>query len=409
LGAPTCRACGAELKQTFVDLGLSPLANSFVPVEKIREGETFYPLHVFVCNRCFLVQLEEFASPEAIFSDYAYFSGFSTSWLRHAETYAVAMTERFGLGPEHKVVEVASNDGYLLQHFVARDIPVLGVEPARNVAKVAIAKGVPTEVMFFGEANAALLRQAGHTADVMAANNVLAHVPDILDFVGGFRLLLKPEGVATFEFPHLLRLIEQSQFDTIYHEHFSYLSLGVVVELMKHKGLRVFDVHELATHGGSLRVFACHDSASHRRTPEVERIIAAERAANLFDLSGYTGFAKKVVGIKCRALEFLIKARCDGKSVCGYGAAAKGNTFLNYCGIGPELISVVADRSPHKQNTLLPGSRIPVVSPTDMLGLHPDYVVILPWNLKGEIVGQLKDIQGWGGTFVTAIPELSTF
>lgn len=407
--AGACRGCGAKLIRTFVDLGLSPLANSYVPAGKIHDGEIFYPLHAYVCDRCFLVQLEEFESPEAIFSDYAYFSGFSASWLRHAEAYAAAMQKRFGLGPGHKVVEIASNDGYLLQYFVARGIPALGIEPAHNVADAAIAKGVPTEIMFFGEASAEILRQRGHVADLMTANNVLAHVPDILDFIGGFGVVLKAEGVATFEFPHLLRLIEQSQFDTIYHEHFSYLSLGVVAALMKRKGLRVFDVDELATHGGSLRVFACHDGASHRSQPSVDRILAEERAANLFDLSGYAGFAEHVVDIKCRTLEFLIKARGEGKTICGYGAAAKGNTFLNYCGIGPELIEVVADRSPHKLNSLLPGSRIPVVSPQDMLAMRPDYVVILPWNLKDEIAEQLKDIHGWGGAFVTAIPELSTF
>lgn len=402
----TCRACGAELKQTFVDLGLSPLANSYVPANKTREGEAFYPLHAYVCDHCFLVQLEEFETPEAIFSNYAYFSGFSTSWLRHAEKYAVAMQERFALGAQHKVIEVASNDGYLLQYFVARDIPVLGVEPARNVADTAIAKGVPTEVMFFGEKAAEALRGAGHRADLMAANNVLAHVPDILDFLGGFRILLKPEGVATFEFPHLLRMIEHDQFDTIYHEHFSYLSLALVAGVMKRKGLRVFDVEELESHGGSLRVFACHEGAAHREAPSVARVIAEERAADLFELAGYADFASRVANIKCRALAFLIKAYEEDKVVCGYGAAAKGNTFLNYCGIGPEFIKVVADRSPHKQGTLLPGSRIPVVSPEDMLALRPDYVVILPWNLKSEIAGQLKEIRAWGGKFVTAIPRL---
>jgi hypothetical protein len=407
LKSRTCRACGAKLNHTFVDLGVSPLANSYVPAERTREGEIFYPLHVYVCDQCFLVQLDEFESPEAIFSNYAYFSGFSTSWLRHAESYAIAMKERFGLGPRHKVVEVASNDGYLLQYFMTRNIPVLGVEPARNVAEVAIGKGVPTEVMFFGATTAEALRQAGHAADLMAANNVLAHVPDILDFIGGFRVLLKPEGVATFEFPHLLRMIEQKQFDTIYHEHFSYLSLGVVAGVMKRNGLRVFDVQELETHGGSLRVFACHDGASHRQEPNADLIIAEERAASLFDLTGYTGFAKNVVEIKCRALEFLMNARDERKIVCAYGAAAKGNTFLNYCGIGPELIKVVADRSPHKQNTLLPGTRIPVVSPEDMMALRPDYVLILPWNLKEEISEQLKGFREWGSKFVTAIPNLT--
>jgi len=403
----TCRCCGAELKHTFVDLGLSPLANSYVPPDKTRGGEVFYPLHVYVCDRCFLVQLEEFESPEAIFSNYAYFSGFSASWLRHAENYVIAMQNRFGLGPHHKVVEVASNDGYLLQYFAARGVPVLGVEPAANVAKAAIEKGVPTEVMFFGEANAGKLHQAGHAADLMTANNVLAHVPDILDFIGGFALLLKPEGVATFEFPHLLRLMRENQFDTIYHEHFSYLSLGVVAGLMKRKGLRIFDVQDLETHGGSLRVFACHDGAAYKQEPDVDRVIAEERAANLFNLAGYAGFAKNAVEIKCRALAFLIKARDEGKLVCAYGAAAKGNTFLNYCGIGPELIGSVADRSPHKQGMLLPGSRIAVQSPEEMLARRPDYVLILPWNLKEEIAGEMKEIRQWGGRFVTAIPHLS--
>lgn len=402
----TCRICGAALTHTFADLGLSPLSNSYVPAEKSREGEVFYPLHAYVCDGCFLVQLEEFESPENIFSNYAYFSGFSTSWLQHAEAYVIAMKDRFQLGPRHKVVEVASNDGYLLQYFVAGNVPVLGVEPAGNVAEVAIARGVPTEVMFFGRAAARTLAAAGHLADHMVANNVLAHVPDIVDFVGGFKILLKPEGVATFEFPHLLRLIQDSQFDTIYHEHFSYLSLGVVMNVLKGVGLRAFDAEELPTHGGSLRVFVCHDTASHPQVPSVEQLIEKERAAGLFDLSGYAGFAERVVNIKCRALDFLIRAREQKKLVCAYGAAAKGNTFLNYCGIGPELVHVAGDRSPHKQNTLLPGSRIPVVSPEQMLALKPAYVLILPWNLRDEIAEQLNEIRGWGGHFVTAIPDL---
>ena len=402
----TCRICGAALTHTFADLGLSPLSNSYVPAEKSREGEVFYPLHAYVCDGCFLVQLEEFESPENIFSNYAYFSGFSTSWLQHAEAYVIAMKDRFHLGPQHKVVEVASNDGYLLQYFVAGNVPVLGVEPAGNVAEVAIARGVPTEVMFFGRDTARTLAAAGHLADHMVANNVLAHVPDIVDFVGGFKILLKPEGVATFEFPHLLRLIQDSQFDTIYHEHFSYLSLGVVMNVLKGVGLRAFDAEELPTHGGSLRVFVCHDTASHPQVPSVERLIEKERAAGLFDLSGYAGFAERVVNIKCRALDFLIRARDQKKLVCAYGAAAKGNTFLNYCGIGPELVHVAGDRSPHKQNTLLPGSRIPVVSPEQMLALKPAYVLILPWNLRDEIAAQLNEIRGWGGHFVTAIPNL---
>ncbi|WP_158812153.1 class I SAM-dependent methyltransferase [Beijerinckia sp. L45] len=405
----TCRACGATLKHTFADLGLSPLANAYVPLAKAREGEMVFPLHAHVCETCFLVQLEEFETPENIFSDYAYFSGFSTSWLHHAEDYVATMTQRFGLGPDKKVVEVASNDGYLLQYFVKRGIPVLGVEPAANVAKVAVERGVPTEVAFFGEATALRLVAEGHAADLTAANNVLAHVPDILDFTAGFKVLLKPDGVGTFEFPHLLRMVEQKQFDTIYHEHFSYLSLKVVAEILGKTDLRVFDVEEWPTHGGSLRVFFCHDAAAHQATSSVERILAEERAGGLSELAGYTRFAEEVVAIKCATLKALIALREEGKVVVAYGAAAKGNTFLNYCGIGPELVRAVADRSPHKQGTLLPGVRIPVVSPEEMLAMKPDYLLILPWNLKDEVAGQMVEIRAWGGKFITAIPKLSVF
>lgn len=369
----------------------------------------FYPLHAYVCDGCFLVQLEEFESPAQIFSDYAYFSGFSESWLRHAKAYVIAMQERFALGPQHKVVEVASNDGYLLQYFVERNVPVLGVEPARNVADVAISRDVPTEIMFFGKRTAETLLAAGHAADLMVANNVLAHVPDILDFTSGFRILLKLQGVATFEFPHLLRMIEGSQFDTIYHEHFSYLSLGVVVDILEQNGLRVFDLAELPTHGGSLRLFVCRKEAAYNKSLAVERVLAAENAAGLRNLPTYAGFSENVVKIKCEALAFFVNARHEKKTVSGYGAAAKGNTFLNYCGIGPELLQVVADLSPYKQNAFLPGSRIPVVSPQAMLALKPNYVLILPWNLKDEIAEQLKEIRDWGGSFVTAIPRLSIF
>jgi hypothetical protein len=402
----TCRGCGATLSRSFCDLGLSPLANSYVTPDKVRNGEMFYPLHAYVCETCFLVQLEEFETPENIFSDYAYFSGFSTSWLAHAETYVDRMVSRFGLGTDTKVVEIASNDGYLLQYFVARGIPVLGVEPARNVAEVAVAKGVPTDVSFFGEATATRLREAGHGADLMTANNVLAHVPDILDFVAGFRVLLNEEGVGTFEFPHLLRMIEQKQFDTIYHEHFSYLSLGVVSGILARNGMRVFDVDELPTHGGSLRVFFCHAAAWHAETPAVAAMDAEERRAKLFDTTGYQAFQREIEDIKLRTLDFLVGARRDGKVVCGYGAAAKGNTFLNYCGIGPELIRVVADRSPHKQGALLPGSRIPVVSPETMLAMRPDYLMILPWNLRDEVVGQLRPLLRSECRFVLAVPTL---
>ncbi|AWI87475.1 SAM-dependent methyltransferase [Methylobacterium sp. DM1] len=407
--APSCRACGAALTRTFCDLGLSPLANSYVTPERRHRGEVLHPLHAYVCDACWLVQLEAFESPEAIFSDYAYFSGFSAGWLRHAEAYVDAMIARFGLGLESKVVEVASNDGYLLQYFVRRGVPVLGVEPAANVARAAVERGVPTEVAFFGRETARRLAAEGHKADLTAANNVLAHVPDILDFTAGFAEILKPEGVATFEFPHLLRMIESRQFDTIYHEHFSYLSLGVVIGLLRRQGLRVFDVEEWPTHGGSLRVFACHEGAAHAPTLELERVVLSEWGANLFDPSGYAGFGQAVADIKCAALRFLIEERAAGRTVCAYGAAAKGNTFLNYCGIGPELIRAVADRSPHKQGTWLPGSRIPVVSPEELLAMRPDTVLILPWNLKDEIAGEMAAIREWGGRFAVAIPELTVF
>ncbi|KQP38618.1 SAM-dependent methyltransferase [Methylobacterium sp. Leaf104] len=404
-----CRACGAPLDRSLIDLGLSPLANAYVPADRANRGETFHPLHAYVCDACFLVQLEAFETPEAIFSDYAYFSGFSAGWLAHAEAYVAAMQARFGLGAGSKVVEVASNDGYLLQYVVARGIPALGVEPAANVAAAARARGVPTEVAFFGAETAGRLRAAGHAADLMAANNVLAHVPDLHDFVAGFAILLKPEGVATFEFPHLLRMIEQRQFDTIYHEHFSYLSLGVVIGVLGRHGLRVFDVEEWPTHGGSLRVFACREGAAHAPTEALERVVRTERAARLFEPAGYAGFGRAVTDIKCAALRFLIAEREAGRTVCAYGAAAKGNTFLNYCGIGPELVRAVADRSPHKQGMLLPGSRIPVVSPEALLGLRPDSVLILPWNLRDEIAAEMAAIRAWDGRFVTAIPHLAVF
>ena len=405
----SCRLCRSPLTHSFVDLGLSPLANSYVPAARAAEGEKIYPLHAFVCDACFLVQLEEFESPDAIFSDYAYFSSFSASWLRHADAYATAMTERFGLDERSKVVEVASNDGYLLQYFVKAGIPVLGVEPAANIAEVARANGVPSEVAFFGQATAERLRAEGHAADLMAANNVLAHVPDILDFVAGFRVLLKPDGVATFEFPHLLRQIQGLQFDQIYHEHFSYLSLIAVAKVAQRVGLRIFDVEEVKTHGGSLRVFMTHPSARHVETAHVAKVREDEARAGLDRLEGYAGFAAATLDIKFGALEFLIVAKRAGKRVAAYGAAAKGNTFLNYIGVGADMIDAVADRSPYKQGTLLPGSRVPVVSPDALLAMRPDYVVILPWNLKAEIAEEMKAIRAWGGQFVTAIPRVTIF
>ncbi|OZB38511.1 MAG: SAM-dependent methyltransferase [Acidiphilium sp. 34-60-192] len=380
-----CRNCDAPLSATFANLGMSPLSNAFIRRDKASRMERFYPLHAWVCGSCRLVQLEEFESPEHIFNDYFYFSSFSESWLRHAEAYAKEMTTRFGLGADSMVVEVASNDGYLLQYFLQQGCQVLGVEPAANVAEVAKEKGVPSEVAFFGRETATKLRAQGFAADQMAANNVLAHVPDLNDFIAGFAILLKPAGVATFEFPHLLRQIEETQFDTIYHEHFSYLSLHVVQRLFQAHGLSIFDVEELPTHGGSLRVFACLKAAV------------------------YAAFADQVVRIKLDLLRFLIEAKTAGKRVVAYGAPAKGNTLLNYCGVGTELIAFTVDRSPHKQNTLLPGTRIPVRAPEAILEEKPDYVLILPWNLKHEITQQMDSVRQWGGKFVVPIPSLQVF
>ncbi len=404
-----CRLCRTPLTRSFVNLGLSPLSNSYVAPEACDRGELFHPLHAFVCTTCLLVQLAEFEPPEAIFSDYAYFSSYSSSWLRHAETYADTMTRRLGLGPRHFVVEVASNDGYLLQYFMSRGVPVLGIEPAANVAAVARDKGIPTEVAFFGEATARQLRRRGPAADLMIANNVLAHVPDILDFVAGFAVLLAPEGIATFEFPHLLRQMQGLQFDQIYHEHFSYLSLLVVQHVMDRCGLRVFDVEELPTHGGSLRVFVTHKGAEHAASQRVTRVLRDERDAGLDRVDGYVGFAEATRAVRFAALEFFIAAARTGKRVCAYGAAAKGNTFLNYVGIGADLVEAVADRSPHKQGTFLPGSRIPVVAPEALTALRPDYLLILPWNLRSEIEREMAHIRSWGGRFLTAIPTIEVF
>lgn len=402
-----CRSCGATVKRTFVDLGRSPLANSFLSAEDIGRSEMFYPLHVYVCDNCLLVQLEEFERAENIFRDYLYFSSYSELWLRHCRHYFEQMTKRFSLDGRSLVVEVASNDGYLLQYFKERGVGVLGVEPAANVAKVAQDKGIATDVAFFGVAAARRLAAAGKMADLMTANNVLAHVPDLNDFVCGFKILLKPSGTATFEFPHLLNLIKQQQFDTIYHEHFSYLSLFVVEQILMRHGLRIYDVELLPTHGGSLRLFVCHADAPFPRGGSIDAVAEMERAAGLNRIETYAGFADAVIGIKDRLLQFLIDARKDGKTVVGYGAPAKGNTLLNYCGIGPELLSYTVDISPHKQGRYLPGARIPIHAPEHILETRPDYVLILPWNIKDEIVEQMSGIRQWGGRFVVAIPELT--
>jgi hypothetical protein len=406
-GAKRCRFCDAELTRTFVDLGRSPLANSLLRADDIDRSEPTYPLHVFVCERCLLVQVAEFAPAANIFSDYLYFSSYSQLWLDHCRDYANRMVERYRLNASSLVVEVASNDGYLLQYFKECGIDVLGVEPAANVAKAAQGKGIATEVAFFGVETARRLRAAGRSADLMAANNVLAHVPDLHDFVGGFKILLKLLGTATFEFPHLLRLMAENQFDTIYHEHFSYFSFHVVDKVFAKHELRIYDVESLSTHGGSLRLFVCHHDAPFPRTGNVDEMIASERAAGLDRIEGYAGFANSVVDIKCELLDFLIEARNAGKSVVGYGAPAKGNTLLNYCGVGPELLAYTVDISPHKQGRYLPGVQIPICEPGHIFETKPDFLLILPWNIKEEIMERMAAIRQWGGRFVVPIPKLT--
>ncbi len=405
--ASRCRFCGADLHHTFVDLGRSPLANSFLSLDDLRRGEFVYPLHAYLCEHCLLVQLEEYESAENIFSDYLYFSSYSELWLKHCSDYAEQMVERYQLSGDSLVIEIASNDGYLLQYFKNRGIPVLGVEPAGNVAKGAIAKGVPTDIAFFGAQTARRLVEDGEKADLMAANNVLAHVPDINDFVAGFKILLKRTGTATFEFPHVLQLIEQCQFDTIYHEHFSYFSLLVIDRIFTRHELTVFDVELLSTHGGSLRIFVTHADTAPRRSERLDSVIAAELAAGLDSKRGYAGFGDAVADAKCRLLEFLISARLEGRNVAAYGAPAKGNTLLNYCGVGPELLPYTVDLSPHKQGRFLPGVQIPIYPPQHIFETKPDYVLILPWNLKDEISSSMAGIREWGGRFVVAIPTLT--
>ena len=405
-----CRFCQSGLSETFADLGMSPLSNSYLGESQLQGMERFYPLHAYVCSSCFLVQLTEFETPERIFSDYAYFSSYSDSWLRHCEVYARSMVERWQLGSASRVIEIASNDGYLLQYFKQLGIPVFGVEPAANVAKVAMEKGIPTEVAFFGAKKGAELSESGKSADLIAANNVLAHVPDINDFVKGFKLALRPGGCVTVEFPHLLQLVLHNQFDTIYHEHFSYLSLGFVSRLFASHGLRVFDVDEIPTHGGSLRVYSCHSEDGTKPTREtVSVLLEQERNHGLQDISIYRRFAAQVVRAKCDVLDFFVDAKRAGKTVAGYGAPAKGNTLLNYCGIGPEFLEFTVDRSPHKQGLYLPGTHIPVLSPETIAKAKPDFLFILPWNLREEIVEQMAHIRSWGGKFVVPIPAVEIF
>jgi 2-polyprenyl-3-methyl-5-hydroxy-6-metoxy-1,4-benzoquinol methylase len=407
MGQSGCRSCGAMLERTFVDLGMSPLANSYIKPDHLNRMEPFYPLHVYVCEKCLLVQLQQFSTPSDIFSDYAYFSSFSDSWLAHAKTYVDMIVGRFGLNRSSKVVEIASNDGYLLKNFVSRGIPVLGVEPASNIAEVAKKKGIHTKVAFFGEKTALDLAADGWVADLIIGNNVLAHVPDLNDFVNGLKVLLKPRGLITMEFPHLLQIMRQNQFDTIYQEHFSYFSFLTVEQVFARHGMKLFDVEELSTHGGSLRIYACHnDDTSKPIEVRAKELKLREATAGFGQLNHYLSFSLQVEATKRKLLSFLISAKQEGKHVVGYGAPAKGNTLLNYCGVRTDLIDYTVDRSPHKQGHFLPGVHIPIYGPERVRETRPDYLLILPWNIREEVMQQMSYIREWGGKFVVPIPEV---
>jgi SAM-dependent methyltransferase len=405
-----CRFCGSHHLNLFLDLGVSPLANSYLRPAELGRMEPFYPLRALVCEDCLLVQLEEFESPERIFKDYAYFSSFSDSWLQHARQYVENVVARLGLTSASQVVEIASNDGYLLQYFVVRDIPALGIEPAANVAEAALKKNIPTKVFFFGEDSARGLKREGFAADLIVANNVLAHVPKLNDFVAGLRVLLKPNGVVTLEFPHLMRLIQENQFDTIYHEHFSYFSLSSVEPIFEAQRLVIFDVDELSTHGGSLRLYVAHaGDATKAKSARVAELKRREQETGLAELSTYFDFAENVRETKRKLLDFLIHVKRAGRSVAAYGAPAKGNTLLNYCGVRSDFIDYTVDRSPEKQGLFLPGTRIPIYGPEKIAETKPDYLLILPWNLKDEIMRLMAGIRQWGGQFVVPIPEVKVF
>jgi SAM-dependent methyltransferase len=402
-----CRFCGAALTTTFVDLGMSPPCQTHIEADQLNRMERFYPLHAWVCGDCFLVQLEDYVAPDEIFSEYAYFSSYSDSWVEHARRYCEAVSRRFGLGPASRVVEIASNDGYLLQHFVRAGVPSLGIDPAANVARAALEKGIPTVVRFFGRQTAIAIAQEYGQPDLLLGNNVLAHVPDINDFVGGMKLLLKAGGVITMEFPHLQRLMEENQFDTIYHEHFSYLSFGTVRRIFRHHGLELFDVEEIPTHGGSLRIFARHGADETQPVcARVGALIDRERALGFGKLETYRHFAPRVMETKRTLLEFLIGAKRRGKRIAGYGAPGKGNTLLNYCGIRQDFLDFTVDRSPHKQGRYTPGTHIPILDPSAIREAKPDYILILPWNLREEIVAEHAYVSEWGGQFVVPIPTV---
>jgi SAM-dependent methyltransferase len=405
-----CRFCDTPLENIFVDLGMSPPCQSQISPEQLGTSEKFYPLVAYVCGECFLVQLPEYINPEEIFTEYAYFSSFSDSWLDHVKKYTEMMCERFDLDSTSSVVELASNDGYLLQYFASRGVPVLGVEPARNVADVAIEKGIPTVKKFFGKRTAKELIDDNGKADLILGNNVLAHVPDINDFVGGMKALLKQHGIITMEFPHLMRLMERNQFDTIYHEHYSYLSFLTVERIFSFHGLRLFDVEELETHGGSIRIYACHTDDEEKSTTEnVKRLKEVEVNEGFNKLETYSMFALKVMDTKWKLLEYLIQIKSQGKTIVGYGAPGKGNTLLNYCGIRTDFLDYTVDRNPYKQGNYLAGTHIPIYSPDRIIETKPDYIFILPWNLKTEIADQLDYTRAWGCKFIVPIPEVSEF
>ena len=403
-----CRFCKTQLIHVFIDLVNSPASNSFLTAGQLNEPETFYPLKVYTCHKCFLVQVDEYKKSDAIFnSDYVYFSSYSTTWLQHAEKYTNAMIKRFGYSSSSKVIEIASNDGYLLQYFHKQNIPVLGIEPTSNTADVAIAKGIDTLVDFFGVRLATELVSKGVQADLLLGNNVLAHVPDIVDFVGGMKIILKPGGVITMEFPHLMQLVDNGQFDTIYHEHFSYLSFHTVKQIFESRGLKLFDVEEIPTHGGSLRIYACHENDHDKKSSgNVEKLLAKETDKGMTGLEYYDDFQRKAQKIKLDLLSFLIERKRENKKVAAYGAAAKGNTLLNYCGVRHDLIDFVVDANPNKQNKYLPASHIPVVNEMHLKETRPDYIIILPWNLKHEILEQLSYAKKWGAKFVIPVPSL---
>ena len=405
-----CRFCQTALQRSFVDLGMSPLCESFLSREQLNQMEPFYPLHAYVCEACFLVQVEEYVGPERIFSEYAYFSSYSRAWLEHAQSYADMIVSRLGLDHTSQVIELGSNDGYLLQYFMARGIRVLGVEPAANVAAAAIAKGVPSTVRLFGLETARALLAEGHRPDLIVGNNVLAQVADLNGFVAGMKTLLKPGGVITMEFPHLLRLMDENQFDTIYHEHFSYFSLMSTERIFAAHGLTLFDVEEMWTHGGSLRIYARHQEDGTRPVgPRVRALLAREKAVGLDRPERYAAFAEQVRETKRRLLEFLIGAKRQGRSIAGYGAPGKGNTLLNYCGIRTDFLDYTVDRNPYKHGRFTPGTHIPIHPPEKIFETRPDYVLILPWNLKDEIMDQMSAVQSWGGQFVVPIPDVKVY